>query len=174
MTPPRSTDDATDPAVGQLTATAYHEAGHAVMALSLGRPIQKVTILPGRSQWGDARLGFCEIKKGRTKASKNLLEDEVLILLAGIVAEAGVTGRYCAEGATEDLRAVDRLLKGRESSVSQIQRVHRRLLGKTEHLLGDDGNWRAVQLIADELIQKRTLSGRAVRHFFQQAIKDAS
>ncbi len=32
----------------QLTATAYHEAGHAVMALSVGRLIQKVTILPGQ------------------------------------------------------------------------------------------------------------------------------
>jgi hypothetical protein len=75
-------DDQSDPASLRLAATAYHEAGHAVMALSLGRLIQKVTILPGKSQFGEVRLGACEIRKGRSKASKDLLEDEALILLA--------------------------------------------------------------------------------------------
>ena len=57
-------DDQSDPASMRLAA-AYHEAGHAVMALSLGRLIQKVTILPSKSQFGEVRLGVCEIRKGR-------------------------------------------------------------------------------------------------------------
>ena len=67
-------------------ATAYHEAGHAVMSLTVGRAIQKVTIARGRLPAGGQRLGACEIKKARFKPSNDELEDDVLILLAGMVA----------------------------------------------------------------------------------------
>lgn len=163
--------DPTDSTLLRLTATAYHEAGHAVMALSLGRLIQKVTILPGKSQFGETRLGACEIRKGRSKASKDEVEDEALILLAGMVAEARFTGQYCQQGATQDLRNLRRLLHNRASSENQLDRLQRRLLDKTEHLLRDEGHAMAVELIARELIDKTTISGRAVRHFFAQAEK---
>ncbi len=166
--------DQLDPASLQLTATAYHEAGHAVMALSVGRLIQKVTILPGKSQFGETRLGVCEIHKGRSKVSKDLLEDEVLILLAGMVAEARFTGQYCQQGAAQDLSNIRRLLQSRASSESQLERLHRRLLDKTEHLLCDQRHAKAIELIAHELIQKTTISGRAVRHFFAQALTQVS
>ncbi|WP_231756328.1 ATP-dependent metallopeptidase FtsH/Yme1/Tma family protein [Lignipirellula cremea] len=154
-------------------ATAWHEAGHAVMAISLGRLVQKVTIMPGKSQFGVGRLGVCEIGKGRSKASKDQLEDEILILLAGMVAESRFTGEYCQSGASQDLRHVRRLLAQRASSENQLERLQRRLLDKTEHLLGEAGHALAVELIARELLQKTTVSGRAVRHFFEQAIRQS-
>ena len=46
-----------------LRATAYHEAGHAVMAMILGRAVQKVTIVPGQSHLGAQRLGACHLQK---------------------------------------------------------------------------------------------------------------
>jgi len=166
--------DRSDPAAIQLMATAYHEAGHAVMALSLGRLIHKVTIVPGKSQFGGVRLGTCELQKGRSKASKDLLEDQVLILFAGMVAEAHFTGQYCRQGASQDLCDIARLLNNRANSEKQFQRLQRRWLDKTEHLLGDEVYATAVQLIAGELIQKTTITGRAVRHFFEQASKQVS
>lgn len=170
----KAANDQPDPASAQLTATAYHEAGHAVMALSLGRLIQKVTIQPGRSQFGETRLGVCEFRKGRSKASRSLRQDEVLILFAGMVAEARFTGQYCQSGATQDLLAIKRLLQDRATSESQAGRLQRRLLDKTEHLLRDEGHVRAIELIAGELIQNTTISGRAARHFFEQALKQVS
>lgn len=164
------TDDQTsDQAKQKLVATAYHEAGHAVMAESLGRLVKKVTIVPGKSQFGVARLGICEVGKGRTKAPKDLLEEEALILLAGMVAEARFTGRYCWQGAAQDLQYVHRLLLNRAASDSQLQRLQRRLLDKTEHILHDEVHVAAVAAVASELLEKTTISGRAVRHFFRQA-----
>ncbi len=155
--------------IQNLTATAYHEAGHAVMALSLDRPIQKVTIKPGRSEFGQRRLGVCKIGKAKAKASRNLIEDEILILFAGMVAESQFTGKYCERGAAEDLRLIARLLEDRVSTQKQFDRLHRRLLDKTEHELSDEVNANAIELIAKELIEKETISGRAVRHFYGQA-----
>ena len=152
-----------------LTATAYHEAGHAVMAFVLARPVEKVTIIPSQMHSGGSRLGACKIQKGRFKASQDPLEDEVLILLAGMVAERHITQKYCTAGATQDLLNVQRLLSRRATSEKQLQRLAQRLLDKTEHVLSNVVYARAIQLIAAELIQKETISGRAVRHFVEQA-----
>lgn len=64
-----------------------------------------------------------------------------------------------------------RLLHSRAGGDRQLERLERRLLDKTEHLLCDEGHAKAIELIAGELIQKTTISGRAVRHFFEQASK---
>ncbi len=153
----------------RLKATAFHEAGHAVMAYSLGRASHKVTVSPGKSQFGQLRLGVCQLGKGRAKSSKDLFDEEALILLAGMVPEAHFTGQYCRRGAAEDLRNVERLLCTRAHSVKQHEKLHRRLLDRTEHLLSDPIHATAIELIATELVQRETISGRAVRHFFELA-----
>lgn len=163
------TNETTNPEPDVKVATAYHEAGHAVMAVSLGRSIQKVTIQPGKRQFGPARLGTCEIKKGRRGGSQDPLEDDVLILLAGMVSEAKWTGEYCHKGASQDLRDVTSLLCTRAASSRQHETLRRRMLSKAEHILGDDVHTEAIETIAKELLEKMTISGRAVRHHFQQA-----
>lgn len=154
------------------TATAFHEAGHAVMAELLGRPIEKVTILPAKLNVGGARLGACKIQKGRKKASKDAIEDEVLILLSGMVAESHYTNKYSQIGAAQDLMMVRRQLMNRAQSEKKLERLTSRLLHKTEHLLAEDTNRRAIKLIAQELLERETISGRTVRHFLDQAAED--
>ncbi len=61
----------------------------------------------------------------------------MLILLAGMVAEAQFTGQYCAVGATQDLRAVRRLAESRSGNPRQVERVERRALDKAEYILDD-------------------------------------
>ena len=154
-------------ASSNLKATAYHEAGHAVVALALGRAVQRVSILPGRG-W----LGRCEFQKGRVRPTEDWLEREILISLAGAAAEARHTGAYAWDGAIADLRAVRRLAVQRASE-RQAARLERRLLAKVEHLLDQAGHWRAVELIAVELLRCETISGRAVRHLFDQGNRQA-
>ncbi|TWU43256.1 ATP-dependent zinc metalloprotease FtsH [Novipirellula aureliae] len=162
------------PAEAELVATAYHEAGHAVMALSLGRSIQKVTISPRRTAHGESRLGICELKKGRSRKAKDALEDDALILLSGMVAEARFTGEYCDRGAAQDLRLVRSILASRASTLRQLERLEKRLLSKTEHVLFERGHAQAIDSIAAELIAKTTISGRAAKHLFEQSVKAAS
>ena len=152
-------------------ATAFHEAGHAVMAIALGRPVKKVTIAPGKLQFGGTRLGLCEIQKGRFKPTDDWLEDEVVILLAGMVAESHFTGEYCPNGARQDLLGVGRLLGSRAASDRQFEKLQRRMLAKTEHILAGEAFQKAIEWTAQELVQKTTISGRAVRHFYHQAMQ---
>jgi plasmid stabilization system protein ParE len=145
------------------TATAYHEAGHAVMALALGRPVQRVSVRPNHQY-----LGQCQFGKGVFRPSEDWLEREILISLGGMAAEAIHTGDYARDAAARDLRYV-RDLAVRRAGARQAERLERRLLTKAEHLLGQPHHWRAVELIAGELLRCGTISGRAARHLFDQA-----
>ena len=145
------------------TITAYHEAGHAAIAMIVGRSIHKVSIVPNKT-----RLGACEMKKGRVQPSSDWLEDEILILLAGLAAEAKLTGRYAWQGAGQDLRNVRQLTLSRAGDETRAEKLERRLLAKTEHLLADEKTWKIVEQIAAALLERETISGRAARHLYQQ------
>jgi len=144
-------------------ATAYHEAGHAVVALILGRPVQYVSILPNRE-----RLGVCEFGKGASRPTDDWLEREILIALAGIAAEARHTGNYAWDGAARDQIYVQRLTEQRAGD-RRAERLQRRLLAKVEHLLTDERHWQGVELIAAELIKQGEISGRTAKHLFERA-----
>ena len=146
--------------------TAYHEAGHAVVALSLDRPVHRVSVLPNRD-----RLGQCEFGKGRFKPSEDALEREILIALAGMAAEARHTGVYHMDAANQDLRYVRRLVLERKSERA-APRYEERCLSKVEAMLADDATWKAVELIAAELLKHGVISGRAARHLFEQATRE--
>jgi ATP-dependent Zn protease len=147
-------------------ATAYHEAGHAVVALALGRPVHGVSVLPNRD-----RLGLCEFRKGVFRPSEDWVEREILIALGGVAAEAIHTGAYGWDEAERDLRYVRDLAEQRAGR-RQADRLERRMLAKAEHLLAKPGNWRAVELIADELITRGEISGRAARDLFDRANRE--
>jgi hypothetical protein len=92
----------------------------------------------------------------------------MLIALAGLAAEARHTGEYDRLAAGRDLRLVRKLAVQRAGE-RQADRLERRMLAKTENILADDGNWRAVEAIAAELMKLGTISGRAARHLFDLA-----
>ena len=158
----------TEPRTAAEIATAYHEAGHAVMSLVLRRPVERVSI-----QANQLRLGHCELRKGVHGPLKDAIENEILILLGGVGAEARHTGDYAWEAASDDMRTIRRLLEARSDNARQVKRTQQRLLDKVEHLLDQPGVWTAVERVAAELLQNTSISGRAVRGCYEQAIRQA-
>ena len=150
-------------------ATAYHEAGHAVAALALDRPVVKVSILADRD-----RAGICFFGKAVFRPSEDWLEREVLIALAGMAAEARQTGEYNRDAAARDLRYARGLAVQRAGNERQAERLERRLLSKAEHLLEREVHWRAVERIAAELLRAGAISGRQARHLFEECLRDES
>src|SRR5882724_6017046 len=147
--------------------TASHEAGHAVMALALGRPVDHVSIRP------DARYaGHCEFRKAVFRPSEDWLEREMLIALAGLAAEALHTGDYDWDGAARDMRYARSLALDRAGSERKAERLADRMLSKAEHVLSKPTHWRAVERLAGELLRVGEISGRAARHFFDAAQKE--
>src|SRR3569623_2357917 len=106
-------------------ATAYHEAGHAVVSLELDRPVVKVSILPDRD-----RAGICHFGTAVTRPTEDWIEREMLISLAGMAAEARHTGTYDRAAAGRDLRYARQLAVSRAGNDRQAERQERRLLAQ--------------------------------------------
>ena len=102
------------------------------------------------------------------RPSEDWVEREVMIALAGLAAEARHTGTYGWAEAERDLRYVRRLLS--QTTERAAARLEKRLLAKVENLLADDDHWRAVELIAAELLLHGVISGRAARHMYERAV----
>ncbi len=147
-------------------ATAYHEAGHAVVALVHDRPVHRVSVLPNQ-----AHLGICEFRKGVLRGSVDLVEQEILISLAGMAAEARLTGHYDRAAAGRDLRHARKLAMQRATE-KQLDRYERRMLSKVENLMNDDAVWAAVESIAAELMKHGQISGRAASHLYKLATRE--
>jgi len=92
---------------------------------------------------------------------------------AGLAAESAVHRELRrTEESKQDLRFVRRLALERKSE-RQVERYEQRMLAKVEYMLADDGMWRAVELIAAELMKHGTISGRAGRGTsYDQATKE--
>ncbi len=151
--------------------TAYHEAGHAVVALAVGMTVQKVTITAKHGRLG----AVMTTNKGKQKKKRfrDRAEDDLLVLLGGMVAEARLTGRYCTQGASQDLLYVSQIAMARGGSRDGGAKVIKRMLAKVEYILSEPAHWQAVRYIVEDLLEKRDLSGRAAKHHFERALAEA-
>lgn len=155
----------------KLELTAYHEAGHAVMALAVGRSVHKVDV-----QAKGTRLGVCKMNKGRagkaksSKASTDNLEGDLLILLGGMAAEARKSGEYNMEGASKDLREAESLAMMRAGNANQAGKVLKRAMDKVHHLLSKPEIWGAVKVIAAGLVETSTMSGKQAKHLYEMEL----
>lgn len=143
--------------------TAYHEAGHAVAALTLGRPVAWVSVRPDRQF-----LGICAFGKGVFRPSEDWVEREAVIALAGPAAEAGFTGELDWAAAARDHDYAFDLARGRGGDDRRAERLVKRWFAKADHLLGREDAWAAVERIAAELVRVEEISGRAARHLLER------
>jgi len=144
-------------------ATAYHEAGHAIVAVLLGRPVEKVSVVRN-----SLRLGICQMSKRKGTPIHDEIETQALIQFAGLISEAKQTGEYKWGGAQQDLIQIRQLARFRGSSEKQVERLQRRWMDKTEYLLSDSKTWNLVERLARELLERKTVSGRFITNLVDQ------
>lgn len=148
----------------ELTATAHHEAGHAIAALHERIPFQFVTVVPTSGTLGRVEL-FCpptlvsDVKAGNVPRKR--LESEILVSLCGPEAERRFIGEHNHQGANSDLRwSVDLLAMhaGSDDEVrAWIALMQIRAAGFVE------GYWEEIASLADALIERKTMKRTHVR-----------
>lgn len=145
--------------------SAYHEAGHAVVALRLGHRIGPVTLLYGKKREGHFR------RLGHTRVywSDPRWGGDPAVLLAGYYAEkrrfpsahwlGSASGDYGALG-----RALN-LLYGPSTDANRNARAKMERLWErgAREIVKDPKVWASIELLAAELLKRKTLSGRTVR-----------
>lgn len=156
-------------------ATAYHEAGHAVIALRLERRIKSATIVPRDNYLGCVQYG----KWGRGQPDAHLtqrvvekLERDILCAFAGPVAEAKFTGRRNKIGASGDYQ----IIVDRATYLHGDDRVLEKYLvymeARAACYVSEPVNWLCITRLAKTLLKQKTMSSDAVLQALQDAQAD--
>jgi hypothetical protein len=105
-----------DEPLSDLEAIAFHEAGHAVIALALGVPVGKVSIERTSSHLGVTELCLDPVECrhrwkvwGRIRPDHYAIDARVMVLMAGAIAEQHFLFDECG-GDGADIAEVERLI----------------------------------------------------------------
>lgn len=157
-----------DPAI--RTRIAIHEAGHAIVALALHRPIDYVTIEPRGKALGYV---FYSERRDELLLTEEDLESEVLILLGGRAAEWLILHSR-STGAANDLERAAQLLRNMlckygmgeaiwmgsnhadEELARRLEMYHQRAEGLIERYRGDFDEL-VNRLLRDEVVSGQTI-----------------
>ena len=144
--------------------TAFHEAGHAVMAELCGRRVTEVEIVGDREHAGMVHsLAFPPDPAdgvSQTAEAKDV-ERHLKIILAGTVAEAMVAGRDGWDETSEDLDAAVRLGMRLVDDCEDVLPLLEDIGAEVERVLRE--HWPAVEEVARELLDRKALDGSEVR-----------
>ena len=151
--------------------TAYHEAGHAVIAAALGASIDVVSLSQASAfddlEDGPTRFGDCLVDWGRVDAAAPTQRmKELWTVLAGPAAEFVYANRELdpAHAATwqEDFRHARRCAAALTRTPSEETRLLRQATRFLTETIASPGCWDAVAALADELVLGDPVDGQRV------------
>ncbi len=145
---------------------AYHESGHAIMAIQMGAQVRSITIQPdwddGPERYADAQIAW----PIDHFSERELHEKMVLVALAGPVAEMLYRGEplhpgFVAEWAADWKLAWDAaklLVASDQKRLTYLEQVASQLY----RLFDREDQWAALAALADNLLAHETLEGEEV------------
>jgi hypothetical protein len=147
---------------------AFHEAGHAVMATLLRRPIHRASIREthGLTGYVDYKHASSIIGDAREE-HRPIIETDALILLAGRAAECERTLGSPLSHASLDKQNARTLLAMLEDSEEVVTSWMRYLLMRAQSML--QAEWPLVHAVAHALLKDEELDGAAVLRVMSEA-----
>jgi ATP-dependent Zn protease len=155
--------------------SAYHEAGHALVAISVGARVRSVTIEPDRDdgprRHAEIQVEWPIVRRADPKQSEKL----ALVALAGPVAEMLHTGDPYHPGLIAEWAEDWRFAWEAASDSYPDERARLAYLERTtadlHRWLSRDDRWAALAAIVDELLAHETLEGDTVEDIVRQWLR---
>lgn len=154
---------------------AYHEAGHAFMAVLLGGRVKQVTIDPdnddGPDRYGDTQILWRRSRMGE----KEFAQKSVQVCLAGPVAEMIYSGDpyhpgLVAEGAGDWRDAWEAAVVLYADERKRLEYLEATSIA-LYHRMKSDNLWPALAALADNLLAHETLEGEDVEEIVSDWIE---
>lgn len=151
------------------TAIAYHEAGHAIVAIILNARFRYVTMKEDENSLGHVkyynRKFFKNIEwKFPTPLEKEKIEKELIVGSAGFIAEKKFTGRGNKIGARSDWTKLAMLTMTFKGSQKQVNAYLKYISITAAELVSSE--WDPITLFASELLKRETLSETEACSFY--------
>jgi hypothetical protein len=162
----------------QLTLTAYHEAGHAVVSFLLGDRVKQIAIAGDLEAEGHNVRG--KPRKPSAAMIQHLVERNVMICFAGPISEGRASGRtmhafrrqgkvYFPTGGMDDLDKSYGIVAKFNGGEEETDAHFLWLWLRTEAVLHGPENWYLVEKLAASLLEHRRLGERRLRGILQAA-----
>ena len=153
----------------ELEATAYHEAGRAVIALHLGSGLQGRglrIVQDDESAYHEPleREHFGFPQRAPSDPMRKRIEVRVMIALAGLAAQLRFESSSVSPVHSEQTRRAALILLASVSSSEEEQKAYMRWLDiRVQDMLVLPNLWRQVEAVASALIERKSLTPREVR-----------
>lgn len=146
------------------TFTAYHEAGHAVVAFALGATIESVQLGGEVDEWLPERFGECRIRWGRVVPDSDWQRQrEISAILAGPVAELIYRGETPDSAGLQSWQHDWQMAWNIGKEIAQDPHNRTFILQQTvawlKNRLSADQSWAAVAAVADEILAHEYVEG---------------
>lgn len=168
----------------RLKRTAYHEAGHAIACLSVGRAFGKATIVPEGDKLGyvsnPANYKFLDPTiTSYSWDPKDLrkIREQIVVFLAGYASTEILLGRYVMRRWDSfDYQYILDLLDALYAGLGQDKEVDKEVSAYIEYMeLVTKNilrkNWSLVEKVADTLINERTMSYNRIKQIAPRFIQ---
>jgi len=152
--------------------SAYHESGHAFMALFVGARVRSITIDPDRDD-GPKRYADIQVEWPVDNfTDKELCEKSVQVALAGPVAEMLHTGDPFHPGLVPEWaddwnvawKSAESLFPDERKRLAYLEDTSIQLY----RFLGRDDNWAALAAVVDNLLAHETMDGEDVEDILRE------
>lgn len=161
--------------LSNLRRSAYRHAGRAVMCILQRRGFHAVSIPDKGNPRGGLEMTPIQLYHGdRSDPDPWKAEREVIIELAGPIAEKIAAGHHRWRGTGSDLLSTTRAIElaSQLNDSHETTRAYLKFLWlQTRDTLLQSAHWAAVQLLAAELIEERHVSARRARRLFREAVE---
>jgi hypothetical protein len=161
-----------------LSATAYHEAGHAVAAVQQGIGIGRhgISIIPGKNV-----AGYVHVHKGfsgnpeyeLTSSNRLRVERKVIVSFAGEIAQRKFRSRSVRKyHFRSDMEKALDLLTCFVGSPRELEAYAAWLRIRAEQLVENPLNWAIIEAVASELMKNMKLSAEDVNRIRKEVMTD--
>jgi hypothetical protein len=157
----------------KLKRTAYHEAGHAVMAYCLNYYIRHVSVIPEGDILGHLQRGHRENLESAefvpSDSSRNRIEKQAMVSWGGNVAEHLLTRHKFRTVSEQDEQDIFYGLLYLSSNAQEAGAYSDWLWYRTKTMLQASWHWGATEALARELLDHSYLGGNRVRQIIKES-----
>jgi hypothetical protein len=157
----------------KLKLTAYHEAGHTVMAYCLHCNIRHVSIIPEGDTLGHLQRGKVQnperVEFDNSPGNRARLEKKAMVSWGGNVAEHLLSNNKRRTVSEQDAQDVFYGLLDLSSSAVEAGAYSDWLWHRTKAMLQLSWHWAATKALAKELFAHRYIGGKRARHIIKEA-----
>ena len=155
----------------KIEIAAYHEAGHAVIAVLTRTPLRDTTIVTSRTAASSGATRLMERANGNKKSGakgklgprgqREILRRACFDVAGEIAQRRFARSSWRTPHSRSDLANVSSLLDTLGLSEDRLNALAKAIVAKADSLI--HANWPRVEAVASELLKRGTLTGSQVR-----------